>query len=30
MSVHTCLLALSFEKEKVDIENRNIKDKFKK
>jgi hypothetical protein len=30
MNVHTCLLALSFEKEKVDIENRNIKDKFKK
>ena len=30
MSLHTCLLALSFEKEKADIENRNIKDKFKK
>lgn len=30
MSMHTCLLALSFEKEKQEVENQNIKNKFKK
>ena len=30
MKMHTCLLALSFEKEKQEIENKNIKNQFKK
>ena len=30
MNLNTCLLALSFEKEKQEIENKNIKNKFKK
>lgn len=30
MKMHTCLLALSFEKEKQEIENKNIQNQFKK
>jgi hypothetical protein len=29
MNVHTCMLALCFEKEKAEVESKQIKSKFK-
>lgn len=29
MNVHTCMLALCFEKEKAEVENKQIKSKFR-